>query len=119
MLRKCYVSRSQYFLKSGSVALICVYSATNCVFAHTIETTFWAERRRVQQHNSRASNPIQLAGLPGGLNIPDVSPLAADLHHSDLLSSRIKSILPDGSDSLLLPIAKALPQNLGTIRKII
>ncbi len=48
--------------------------------------------------------------------MPRISSL---IQSQPLASSRLKSLLPPGSDSRLLPIIKALPENFGTVRKII
>jgi CheY-like chemotaxis protein len=95
-------------LKGGAAALAIVMFLTNVVLVHATETNFWAQRR-----NSKL--PIQLAALPQSFN-PSLLPPASAL--SSIVSRRIQAAFPKGSESVLLPIVKALPQNLGSVRAI-
>ncbi len=74
---------------------------TNVVFCHSLESNFWAERRS----NEVASLPLDF----------HMAPLLSSVD----VSSKIKNQLPRGCESSLLPLLRALPQNIGTIRKII
>ncbi len=85
------------FLRGAAAALSVVVFMTNVVFAHAAEINFWDQRREAIHQNF---NP---AFLPPA---------------SALVSSGLPATLPKGSESSLLPIVKALPQNFGSIRKI-
>ncbi len=97
------------FFRAGSAVLSIVMFTTNVALSHATEVNFWEQRRQKK-------SPIELVSAPGLL--PQTSPLSS-LAFSAIVSSRLISTFPKGSESTLLPIVKALPQNVGSVRKIV
>src|SRR4051812_10770659 len=85
-----------------SAVIACIYFTTQVALGAVAESNVWAARKR----------PLYAGLLPVASSLPGLS-------SSALRSPSIKIALPEGANSYLLPIVKALPQNFGSIRKVV
>jgi len=98
--------------KITALALALVYVATNVVLNSFAESNIWAERSKAQQR----SNAKQFAALPSFfLSEPTIS---TSLTQNQCTLSQLNSSIPKALESTLIPILRALPENVGTIRKV-
>ena len=97
-------------LKAVATVLCFVLFTTNVVLAHAAETNFWAQRRI-------AAAPASELFPLGRLN--EQTSRISDGISSAAISSRIKAMLAKSSEASLLPLIRALSEDVGSVRKII
>jgi hypothetical protein len=114
--------RPSLVTKSVVVVLCAVYFITNCAFAHAAEASFWAERKKAVEAQSRHS-AVELASLPAQA-VPSAS--AAVFNHLPPVQSQLEpsdihfpppSSLPLSSKAYW-PLMQALSSPFGILRGI-
>ncbi len=98
---------------------------TQCVFAYTPETGFWAERQKYSEKLKKKNHsPLLLAKAPGQAsidllqNLPSVGSLASEQPISNI-SDRIQQKLNKSVSPDILSLVKAVPQDCGNVRDIV
>lgn len=94
-------------LKSIAVFLSAALFTTNVLLAHSPETNFWKEREK---------NSVQLARLPASL--PTLPTLPTLARPTASVSKQIQKHIPRGQENHFASLIGALPQNIGSIRKV-
>lgn len=99
------MNRSKRTLKSLATGLSIILFATNVAFANTPEVNFWKEREKQTQKLARLPQPISSV-------FPPLTRPMGSLPHL------IKRELPKNQISEYATLISALPQNVGTVRKV-
>ncbi|MFN0117597.1 MAG: hypothetical protein ACKVQC_04795 [Elusimicrobiota bacterium] len=96
-------------LKPFSLFITFIYFSTNILWAHTPETTFWKDRKRIANQAQISHSNILLASLPREL--PQIQP------SRNLSQYLYQNVLPTEKEHFS-SILEALPFSYGSVRKI-
>jgi hypothetical protein len=97
---------SRLWIRITLVNLVFVFIFTQCLFAHLPEANFWAERRKTVE---------RLAQLPVPVNqIPTLITQGLEFQ----LPKPMRGHLSQEMAARCVPLVRALPQTLGTVRRI-
>ena len=100
----------------GLISLTAVFFSSNCLFAYSIETGFWAERQRQMDAAYKKTETLQLAHVPAAqpaLPFPQSSLRAPQT--AAVLPARLEKSLSDQQKAAVSRLLRSLPQSLALV----
>ncbi len=103
-------------LKCLAASIALLLFASNSLFAYTLETNFWTDRKKAQTEPRENREIMEMASLPTDLKIFS-SPVTSSFKSS--LVKQLPSSISMARKAQYGAILEALPANAGTVRNII